>query len=94
MKGLVENDEKDVRKVIKKYRDNFEEYVEDFCNPLFSKDHSTRTTFKSQLKSQLSHPSIAKMEKSKSDVPPEEMTRAEYMKKQREKRLEINKMSI
>jgi len=46
LKGLVENEEKDVRKVIKKYRDNFEEYVDDFCNPLFSKDTSIRSTFK------------------------------------------------
>lgn len=42
LRGLVENEEKDVRKVIKRYRDNFEGYVNDFCNPLFSKDHNIR----------------------------------------------------
>ena len=35
LKGIVENEEKDVRKVITKYRNNFDEYTKDFCNPKY-----------------------------------------------------------
>ena len=37
LKGLVENEEKDVRKVIKMYRDDLSQYVVDFCNPLYNR---------------------------------------------------------
>ena len=37
LKGLVDNEEKDVRKVIQLYRDDLSQYVVDFCNPLYNR---------------------------------------------------------
>jgi hypothetical protein len=55
---------------------------------------SVRHTFKNKLKSQLEADENTKaFFHSKSNVP-EELTRAEYMRNQRAKRLEINKVLV
>ena len=40
LKALSENEEKDVRKVLKLYKDNYSQYVEDFCLPNYTPTHS------------------------------------------------------
>ena len=93
LKGIVENEEKDVRKVITKYRNNFDEYTKDFCNPKYiGKKQIRRADSKTYAKeATIESDHVPSLRQAQSDpIEDDELARAEYLRNQKQKRIELN----